>query len=79
MTGQSPAVALHGVPLDIRLTLAVPALVVGGICYWDARNRSMETAELWSVLLAGLLLTSVVAGLVGAVGYLAARPDTLAG
>ena len=36
----------HGA-LGVELALALPAIALGGICYWDARNRSMETAKLW--------------------------------
>jgi hypothetical protein len=60
--------------LGVEPTLAVLALVFGSALYWDARNRSMETAELWGVLIAGLWLTSIVAGLVAVVGYLGSRP-----
>jgi hypothetical protein len=59
----------------VELALALPAVVLGGIFYWDARNRSMGTAEIWGVLIAGLFVSSVIAGIVALVGYLGARPD----
>jgi len=69
------AVPLSGhTVLGVEPTLAVLALVFGSLLYWDARSRSMETAELWGVLIAGLWLTSIVAGLVAVVGYLGTRP-----
>ena len=61
--------------LGVNPVVAVPALVLGGIFYWDARNRSMETAELWGVLVVGLFVSSIPAGLVALVGYLGARPS----
>lgn len=61
------AVTLTGhTVLGVEPTLVVLAVVFGSVLYWDARNRSMETAELW--------LTSIVAGLVAVVGYLGTRP-----
>ena len=75
MTAVAVALTSH-TTFGVNVALALPAIALGGIFYWDARNRSMETAELWGVLIAGLFVSSVVAGLVALVGYLGARPDT---
>jgi hypothetical protein len=61
--------------LGVDPVVAMLALILGGLFYWDARNRSMETAELWGVLIVGLVLSSIPAGLVALVGYLGARPS----
>ena len=61
--------------VGIGLALFVVILVLGLVFYWDARNRSMDTAELWFVLIAGLTVASLPAGAVAIVGYLAARPS----
>lgn len=55
--------------------LVALAVVLGSVLYWDAQNRSMETAKLWGVVIAGLCLTSAVAGLLAVAGYLASRPS----